>query len=83
MAKIEHRLWLAATGLALATAASAQVTEKLSLRLSSELTLGTEAARAPAPAPQLTPAHATTLTLKDYRIGRRTCSRCRSSASTS
>jgi polysaccharide export outer membrane protein len=64
------RLSLAAAGLAVASLASGQAPEKLSLRLSSELTLASAPARAPAAAPgaaaSMQPAM---LTMKDYRIG--------------
>jgi polysaccharide export outer membrane protein len=64
------RISLAAAGLAFAAAAAAQAPEKLSLRLSNELTLGSAQQRAPVAASDTAPAaHATSLTLKDYRIG--------------
>lgn len=64
------RVSLIVAGLAFVTAAAAQGAEKLSLRLSNELTLGSSAARAPVAAPDVAPTAAgALLTLKDYRIG--------------
>jgi polysaccharide biosynthesis/export protein len=64
------RISLALAGLALASVAGAQSGEKLSLRLSNELTLGTAGERAPARTPDIVPsATGIALTPKDYRIG--------------
>jgi polysaccharide export outer membrane protein len=69
--RVTSRLFFVSMGLALASVAAAQGTEKLSLRLSSELTLGA----APASVPVAAPAIAPSLTAigpvnpRDYRIG--------------
>jgi polysaccharide export outer membrane protein len=67
------KFFLALAGLAFAGAAAAQGADKLSLRLSSDLTLGgtpPPAAPAPVKGPELAPvASGTSLTMRDYRIG--------------
>jgi len=64
------RVFIATTGFAFAAVAAAQGTEKLALRLSNELTLGTAPAIVPAAAPSLAPSQPGQATsLKDYRIG--------------
>jgi polysaccharide export outer membrane protein len=68
--RVAHRLLIASMGLAFAAAAAAQGTEKLALRLSSELTLGAVPATVPVAAPSLAPAQPGQVAgLKDYRIG--------------
>jgi polysaccharide export outer membrane protein len=64
-------LALAVSTLAIATAAAAsQGADRISLRMSNELSLGSAPAHAPAAAPDLTrELQPTSLTMKDYRIG--------------
>ena len=69
-ARDASRLLLAIAGLAFAAAATAESPEKLSLRLSNELTLASAPARATVEKPDIAPGtQLTTLSLKDYRIG--------------
>ena len=69
-AAVVGRLSLAAAGVAFATVAVAQGADKISLRMSSELTLGAAPAPASAAAIDIAPStQPAVLTLRDYRIG--------------
>ena len=72
--RVASRLLAVSIGLVLAATAAAQGTEKLSLRLSSELTIGAAPVASSSPAPVVAPSLAPeqpghAMSLKDYRIG--------------